>query len=94
MLSVTEESIMSPIEIGAGVVLAICSVVIVLVVLIQESKDDGLTSAIGGGYNDSFYGKNTGNTRDAKLNRLTRNAAIVMFILTIAVSVIHKYLSK
>lgn len=85
---------MSPIEIGAGVVLALCSVVIVLVVLIQESKDDGLTSVIGGGYNDSFYGKNTGNTRDAKLNRLTRNAAIVMFILTIAVSVIHKYLSK
>ena len=85
---------MSPIEIGAGVVLALCSIVIVLVVLIQESTDDGLTSAIGGGYNDSFYRKNTGNTRDAKLNRLTRNAAIVMFILTIAVSVIHKYLSK
>jgi len=89
-----EESIMSPIEIGAGVVLALCSVIIILVVLVQESKDDGLTSAIGGGYNDSFYGKNTGNTRDAKLNRMTRNAAIVMFILTIAVSIIHGYLNK
>ena len=85
---------MSPIEIGAGVVLALCSVISILVVLVQESKDDGLTSAIGGGYNDSFYGKNTGNTRDAKLNRMTRNAAIVMFILTIAVSIIHGYLNK
>ncbi|MBE6873414.1 preprotein translocase subunit SecG [Ruminococcus sp.] len=85
---------MSPIEIGAGVVLALCSVIIILVVLVQESKDDGLTSAIGGGYNDSFYGKNTGNTRDAKLNRMTRNAAIVMFVLTIAVSIIHGYLNK
>ncbi|ADU21118.1 MULTISPECIES: preprotein translocase subunit SecG [Ruminococcus] len=85
---------MSYIEIGAGVVLALCSIVIILVVLVQDSKDDGLTSAIGGGYNDSFYGKNAGNTRDAKLNRLTRNAAIVMFVLTIAVSIIHKYLSK
>ena len=85
---------MSPIEIGAGVVLAICSIVIVLVVLIQESKDDGLTSAIGGGYNDSFYGKNTGNTREAKLNKLTRNAAIVLFILTVAVNIIHGYLNK
>lgn len=89
-----EESIMNPIEIGAGIVLALCSVVIILVVLVQDSKDDGLTSAIGGGYNDSFYGKNTGNTRDAKLNRMTRNAAIVMFILTIAVSVIHGFLNK
>ncbi|MBQ8967696.1 preprotein translocase subunit SecG [Ruminococcus sp.] len=85
---------MSPIEIGAGIVLALCSVIIILVVLVQDSKDDGLTSAIGGGYNDSFYGKNTGNTRDAKLNRMTRNAAIIMFILTIAVSIIHGYLSK
>ena len=85
---------MNPIEIGAGIVLALCSVVIILVVLVQDSKDDGLTSAIGGGYNDSFYGKNTGNTRDAKLNRMTRNAAIVMFILTIAVSVIHGFLNK
>ena len=91
-----EESIMSmnPIEIGAGVVLALCSIVIVLVVLVQESKDDGLTSAIGGGYNDSFYGKNTGNTREAKLNKLTRNAAIVLFILTVAVNIIHGYLNK
>ena len=85
---------MSPIEIGAGIVLALCSIIIVLVVLVQESKDDGLTSAIGGGYNDSFYGKNTGNTRDAKLNRLTRNVTIVMFVLTIAVSIIHGYLNK
>ena len=69
-------------------------VVIVLVVLVQESKDDGLTSAIGGGYNDSFYGKNTGNTREAKLNKLTRNAAIVLFILTVAVNIIHGYLNK
>ncbi|WP_295153631.1 preprotein translocase subunit SecG [uncultured Ruminococcus sp.] len=85
---------MNPIEIGAGVVLALCSIVIVLVVLVQESKDDGLTSAIGGGYNDSFYGKNTGNTREAKLNKLTRNAAIVLFILTVAVNIIHGYLNK
>ena len=50
---------MSIIEIAAGVLLALASIVIVLVVLVQDSKDDGLTSAIGGGYNDSFYGKNS-----------------------------------
>ncbi len=85
-----EESIMSKLEIGAGIVLAIVSVIIILIVLVQESKEQGLTSAIGGGYNDSFYGKNTGNTRDAKLNRLTRNSAIILFIVTIAISIIHQ----
>lgn len=81
---------MSKLEIGAGIVLAIVSVIIILIVLVQESKEQGLTSAIGGGYNDSFYGKNSGNTRDAKLNRLTRNSAIVLFIVTIAISIIHQ----
>lgn len=85
---------MSVVEICAGVLLALVSIIIILVVLVQDSKDDGLTSAIGGGYNDSFYGKNTGNTREAKLNKLTRNAAIVLFILTVAVSIIHGYLNK
>lgn len=85
---------MSPIEIGAGIVLALCAVIIILVVLVQDSKDDGLTSAIGGGYNDSFFGKNAGNTRDAKLNKMTRNAAVILFVLTIAVSIIHGYLNK
>lgn len=85
---------MSVIEICAGVLLALVSVIIILVVLVQDSKDDGLTSAIGGGYNDSFYGKNTGNTRDAKLNRLTRNSAVILFIVTIAVGIVHQVMKK
>lgn len=84
---------MSVIEICAGVLLALVSVIIILVVLVQDSKDDGLTSAIGGGYNDSFYGKNTGNTRDAKLNRLTRNCAVILFIVTIAVGIVHQVMN-
>lgn len=79
---------MHPIEIAAGILLAVASIVIILVVLVQESKEQGMTSAIGGGYNDSFYGKNSGNTRDAKLNRLTRVCAIILFVATLAVNII------
>ncbi|WP_294407883.1 preprotein translocase subunit SecG [uncultured Ruminococcus sp.] len=85
---------MSGIEIAAGVLLALASIVIILVVLVQESKEQGLTSAIGGGYNDSFYGKNTGNTRDAKLNRLTRVCAIILFVVTLGVSIVHQIMAK
>jgi len=84
---------MSGIEIAAGVLLAVASIIIILVVLVQESKDQGLTSAIGGGYNDSFYGKNTGNTRDAKLNRLTKICAIILFVITLAVSILHQVMN-
>ena len=85
---------MNTIEVVAGILLALASVVIILVVLAQDSKDDGLTSAIGGGYNDSFYGKNTGNTRDAKLNKLTGTCAVILFVVTLAVSMIHGFLNK
>ncbi|MBO5448684.1 MAG: preprotein translocase subunit SecG [Ruminococcus sp.] len=84
---------MSGIEIAAGVLLAVASIIIILVVLVQESKDQGLTSAIGGGYNDSFYGKNTGNTRDAKLNRLTKICAVILFVITLAVSILHQVMN-
>lgn len=60
---------MSVIEIVAGALLIVASLVIILVVLAQDTKEQGLTSAIGGGYNDSFYGKNGSNTKDAKLNK-------------------------
>lgn len=79
---------MSTLEIVAGVVLIICSIVIILVVLAQESKDDGLTSAIGGGYNESFYEGNKSRTKDAKLSRFTKISATLIFIVTLAINVI------
>lgn len=80
--------IMSGIEIAAGFLLIIASLVIILIVLIQESKEQGLTSAIGGGANDSFYGKNSGRTRDAKLSKFTKVAAIIFFVVTLVVNVL------
>ena len=79
---------MSALQIGAGIVLLIVSLIIIVVVLMQDTKEQGLTSAIGGGYNDSFYGKNSGNTRDAKLSKFTRICAIILFVVTLAVNII------
>ena len=74
---------MSVIEIVAGALLIVASLVIILVVLAQDTKEQGLTSAIGGG-------KNGSNTKDAKLNRLTRISAILIFVITLAVNIIYQ----
>ena len=87
----TEESIMGTPEIVAGILLIIAGVIIIMVVMAQESKEQGLTSAIGGGSNESFYEKNTGRTRDAKLSKFTRNAAIVLFLVTLAVNIFANF---
>lgn len=84
---------MSVVEIIGGVLLLIASLFIVLVTLLQESKQQGMTSAIGGGVNnDSFYGKNSGRTREAKLEKLTRIMAIVFFVITLAANVVPAFM--
>ncbi len=85
---------MGGLEIGAGILLIIASLVIIIVVLISESKEQGLTSAIGGGANESFYEKNSGRTRDARLFKFTRAAAIIFFVVTLAVNIIISLGSK
>lgn len=72
-----------------GVLLILASLIIILIVLAQDSKDQGgLTSAIGGGSNDSFFGRNSGRTREAKLNRLTKIAAVILFVATLVTNIL------
>ena len=84
----TEGNKMSVMEIVAGSVLIFVSLILILIVLSQESKDQGLTSAIGGGYNESFYGKNGSNTKDAKLSRIAKVCSVILFIVTLAVNIV------
>ncbi len=79
---------MTTLEIISGILLLLSCVAITLIVLIQESKEQGLNSAIGGGSNDSFFASNKNRTRDAKLSRITRVAAVILFIVTLAVNFI------
>ena len=81
---------MGIIEIIAAIVLIIACVIIVAVVLMQESKQ-GMSNVITGGSNDNYYQKNSGRTKEAQLARFTKTAAIVFFIVAIAVNVIAIY---
>ena len=85
---------MSVWEIVSGVLLLISSIFIILVTLLQESKQQGMTSAIGGGSNDSFYGKNSGRSREAKLAKLTTVMAIIFFIVTLVVNLVPVFIKK
>ncbi len=49
-----------------GVALIVLSVLIVALILLQESNQEGLSGAISGGSSDSFFGKNKGRTDEAK----------------------------
>lgn len=85
---------MSVMEIVAGSVLIFVSLILILIVLSMDSKDQGLTSAIGGGYNESFYGKNGANTKEAKLSKIARVCSIFLFIVTLAVNIVVSIYNK
>lgn len=78
---------MGVLEIISGVLLILCSIAIVLMVLFQESKGNGLSGVIGGGEM-----MDNGRTPNSVLAKYTKYAAIVFFVLTILVSVFSIYL--
>jgi len=83
---------MNVFEIISGAILLIACVAIIIVVMLQESKQQGMGEAFGGS-SDSFYGKNSERTLEAKLKRITKVAIVVFFVLTFLVSVLSVYLA-
>ena len=81
-------TLMEILELIGGILLLITSILIICVVMLQESRQSGLSGVITGGSSDSYYGKNRGRTRDAKLARATKIAAVAFFLLTIAVNLV------
>ncbi len=81
-------------QIVGGILLLISSLVIIAVTLAQSNKDQGMTSAIGGSNNDSFYGKNAGSTKEKALERLTKYCAVIFFVVTLAVNFISVFFTK
>lgn len=67
-----------------GAVLILVSIILILVVLLQESKSAGLSGAIGGGA-DSFLGKTKGHSIGAKLAKLTKVCAVIFFVLAVVI---------
>ena len=80
-------------EIISAIVLIIACVFIVIVVLMNDTKS-GMSQAISGASSDSFYQKNSGRTKEAKLNRAMVVATIVFFVLAFAVNIINVHLGK
>ncbi|NLP26412.1 MAG: preprotein translocase subunit SecG [Clostridiales bacterium] len=86
---------MGTIEIIIGVGLLLVCVLLIIFCLLQDQKtQQNMTSAITGGSNDSFYGKNTGRTKEAALNKITKILAGLFFIATIVVNLIPNLINK
>ena len=76
-------------EIICGALVLLFALLIIILCLMQDDKaQDSMTSALGGGINESFYGQNEGNTREAALAKLTKILGILSLIIIIAMNVV------
>ena len=80
-------------EIISAVLLVLACVFIVLVVLMQDSKQ-GMSQTITGASADNYYQKNSSRTKEAKLGRLTKVAAVMFFVIALLVNVVSIYMSN
>lgn len=80
---------MGILEIISGVLLIVISIVVVLLVLAQEAKSNGMSAMTGG---SEVYGDMQSRTVDAKLARVTKYAAAAFIVLTVAVNAIVKFM--
>ncbi|HOU10886.1 MAG TPA: preprotein translocase subunit SecG [Clostridiales bacterium] len=80
-------------EIILGVLLIISSLLITIVVLLQEGKNAGLSGAIAGGA-ETFFGKNKGRTIEQKLVKVTKFISIFFFVLVLAATLLLTFLKK
>lgn len=80
-------------EIICGAVVLLFALLIVILCLMQDNKgQDSMTSALGGGFNESFYGQNEGNTREAALAKLTKILGILAFVVILCMNVVVPYI--
>lgn len=81
---------MTAVHIIFGVLLVVASIAIILVVLFTNTRHSGINSAIGGGSNDSFFGKNASNTREANIQKLTAIMVGIFFVIAIVSVILDK----
>ena len=66
------------------IILLIASIVLIVSILLQESKSDGLSGSIAGGA-EQLFGKRKSKGYDALLAKITTICAIVYIIVSLAI---------
>lgn len=71
------------------VLLAIASIILIVSVLLQSSKSDGLSGSIAGGA-EQLFGKKKSNAYEVLLERITILAAVLFIVLSLVLVAIAK----
>ena len=85
---------MNIIEIVFGALLMVISLFIIVVVVLQESRQSDMSGVITGSTSESFLGKRGRRDKEAILSRITKICAVLLFIFVVAVNLFSVFFAK
>ena len=71
------------------IILTLAAVLLVVLVLAQEGRQQGLGAIAGGA--ETFFGKSKGRTMEEKLKKYTRIVAVAFIVLSIALVILQGF---
>lgn len=70
----------------ATIIVSIVSVIMIIVVCLQEGKSAGLSSSISGG-SDTYWSRNKGRSKEGRLEKITIIMTVIFFVVAILLNV-------
>lgn len=62
---------------------------VVILIMLQNNDDQGMSATITGASANNFLDKNKGRTREGKLKRMTIIFAIALAVITVALNIVY-----
>lgn len=74
------------------IALIVISVLLAILIMMQEGKEGGLTSTISGGGADTYWSKNKGKSKESVLRKLTAFLGFLFMVIALLLST--KFINK
>lgn len=73
-------------QLALTIVLIVVSILLAILVLMQEGKSQGLSSSLAGGTNETFWSKNKGRSKEGLMEKLTIVLGVIFILLSLLLS--------
>ena len=83
---------MNGLQIAGGILILITSILLIVLTLMQDSKQPGALGSLTGQQSDSYLSKNRGRTLEAKMVFITRILLIVFIAVTVLLNILITYI--
>ncbi len=81
---------MDTLKIVLGIFYILICLIVVIIVSMQESKSDGLSSVITGEKSESYYNKNKGMSKERFLSKLTIVLSVFFAVVAVVLSILMR----